>query len=353
LSARSNLSPDLSSDPGLAEAEDLGSKADPRFVEALLAAQKTLIIGHANPDGDSLGSAVALALALRSLGREVVLGYSGRLYQHLLFLLESIADYRLFKGEASEFWGFDLLVLVDCPHPDRVWDGFSDLAILPPRLVVDHHPGDPRRSKPVAFLHSSNVSSAGELVFPVISALGVSLTRPMAEALLAAIMSDTGFFSQNNATPECFRQASFLVAAGARSDYVVSRLKRNWTQARVRLLRAALGTLEISLDGLLASMTVDQAMLDEAGATLDDMEGFVEYPRAMNGTEAAAFFRVDGHGRVRVSLRCGLNYSVQELAESLGGGGHRQAAAYSDPESDPIAVRKKFLALAPKFLRRK
>jgi phosphoesterase RecJ-like protein len=308
-------------------------------------------MGHSNPDGDSLGSAVALTLALRSLNVAVFLGYNGRLYQHLTFLLEGLTDYGPIKPEPSEFRPFDLFVLVDCLHPNRIWDGFNNLSALPPRLVIDHHPGDPLKCGAKGVFHDASVSSTGELAFKVIEALNAPLTRTIAEALLAAIMSDTGFFSQNNATPECFRQASVLVAAGARSDYVVGRLKRNWTQSRVRLLRAALGTLEIAPSCHLASMIVTEAMLSETEATLDDMEGFVEYPRSMAGVEVAALFRVDGHGRTRVSLRSGLNYNVRELAEALGGGGHSQAAAYTDPSGDPVEARARFLAVAPRFLK--
>jgi phosphoesterase RecJ-like protein len=314
-----------------------------------MAGRRILIVGHANPDGDSLGSAAALALALGQLKRTVVLGYNGRLYQHLTFLLEGLDASRLPQGDKSELLGYDLMLLVDCLHPARVWDGFRDLASLPPRLLVDHHPGDPLASEPLAYCHDHRASSTGELVFAIIEALGVEWTRPMAEALLAAIMSDTGFFSQSNATVESFRQASVLVAAGARPDYLVERLKRNWSLARARLLKAALGTLEISLGGRLASLILTQPMLDEVGATLDDMEGFVEYPRSIAGVEVAVLFRVDGHGRSRVSLRSGLGQSVREVAESNGGGGHAQAAAYTDPSGDPAEARAKFLAQADRF----
>jgi phosphoesterase RecJ-like protein len=324
---------------------------DQRFLDVLLGAKRILVMGHLHPDGDSVGSSVALTLALASLGREVTMGYYGRLYQHLRFLVENLACCRLITSEKSELAEFDLLVMVDCLHPDRIWDGFSDLGSLPPRLIIDHHPGDPFKAAPLAVYHNYLVSSTGELVFKVIENLAVTWTRPLAESLLAAIMSDTGFFSQNNTTPECFRQASFLIAAGARTEYVVSRLKRNWTQARVRLLRAALGALEISPNGQLASVILTQAMLDEAGATFDDMEGFVEYPRSLAGVEVAALFRVDGRGRTRVSLRSGITYSVKELAERYGGGGHRQAAAYTDPAADPAEARARFMAEAFLYLK--
>jgi phosphoesterase RecJ-like protein len=320
-------------------------------MDLLLGAKRLLVMGHLHPDGDSVGSSVALTLALASLGREVTMGYYGRLGQHLHFLVESLPSCRLIKGDKSELNEYDLLVMVDCLHPDRIWDGFNDLAILPPRLIIDHHPGDPFKAGPLAVYHNHLVSSTGELVFKVLESLEIHWTRPMAESLLAAIMADTGFFSQNNTTPECFRQASVLIAAGARVEYVVSRLKRNWTQARVRLLRAALGALEISANGQVASVILTQAMLDEAGATMDDMEGFVEYPRSLAGVEVAALFRVDGRGRTRVSLRSGLGYSVKELAERYGGGGHRQAAAYTDPAADPAEARARFMAEAFLYLK--
>jgi phosphoesterase RecJ-like protein len=312
--------------------------------------RRVLIIGHENPDGDSLGSSVALARALCQLGKDVTLGYRGRLYNHLLFLLDQLTS-SLVEVEPSDLPKFDLMVLVDCAHPNRVWPGFSDFQLLPPWIVIDHHPMDPPKSGPMAIYRDPKASSSGELMFSVIQSLGAVFDQLMAEALLAALMSDTGFFSQANATPESLRQASVLLAAGARSDYVVGRLKRDWTQARVKLLRLALATMELNLSGLLSSMLISQEMMDEAEASLDDMEGFVEYPRAMAGSEVAALFRVDGHGHTRVSLRSTANYNVGELAASFGGGGHSQAAAYTDPSPDPAKARESFLAQAHQFIK--
>ncbi|MDR1085734.1 MAG: bifunctional oligoribonuclease/PAP phosphatase NrnA [Deltaproteobacteria bacterium] len=324
---------------------------DSLFLDTLLSASHTLVMGHFNPDGDSLGSSVALYLALESLGRKVTLGYQGRIHGHLAFLLNGVRDCRLIEATEKDLSQFDLAVIVDCLQPDRIWEGMVDQDLLPPILIVDHHPGQEHIFKPIAKIHSPEVSSAGELMFKVIEALNVPLTRSIAEALMVALMSDTGFFSQNNSTSESFRQASVLVAHGARSEYLAGCLKRNWTQARVRLLAAALGTLEITFDGHLASMLLTQAMLEETGANLDDMDGFVEYPRSMSGVEVAVLFRVDGQGHTRVSLRSDLHYNVQEVAEHFGGGGHRQAAAYTDPSGDPAQARERFLSQAIRYLK--
>ncbi|MDR2142498.1 MAG: bifunctional oligoribonuclease/PAP phosphatase NrnA [Deltaproteobacteria bacterium] len=324
---------------------------DRLVLETIRGAERILVMGHENPDGDALGSSVALVMALERLGREATLGYQGRVASHLAFLAADLPSFQRVRGERERLKEFDLMIMVDCLHPNRIWPGFSDLSLLPPLLIIDHHPGDPRRVGPVATYHSPLVSSTGELMFKLIEDLGISWRRPLAEALLAAIMSDTGFFSQSNATAECYRQASVLVAAGARSDYLVSRLRRNRTLAGFKLLMAALATLEIDLDGRLGSMLLSQAMLDATGASLDDAEGFVEYPRSLAGVEVAALFRVDERGQTRVSLRSALSYSVRELAENFGGGGHQQAAAYTDPATDPAEARARFLAQAPRFLK--
>jgi phosphoesterase RecJ-like protein len=323
---------------------------DPVFLTALKSARRVLIIGHANPDGDSLGSCVALYLALERLGAEVTLGYQGRLHGHLTFLLEDVRNYCVIEPTKEILGSYDLLIMVDCLHPDRIWKGFTDFSVLPRFLMIDHHPGEPQNCRPIAMVHSAEVSSSGELMFQIIEGLAVPLTRPIAEALMVALMSDTGFFSQNNTTAECFRQASLLVHAGARAEHLTGCLKRNWTEARVRLLAAALGTLEITSDGQLASMILTQSMLDQTGADLDDMDGFVDYPRSMAGAEVAALFRVDGQGHTRVSLRSSRGYSVREVAEHFGGGGHQQAAAYTDPLGDPAQARLRFLAEAKAYL---
>ncbi|MDR1395831.1 MAG: bifunctional oligoribonuclease/PAP phosphatase NrnA [Deltaproteobacteria bacterium] len=321
------------------------------FLETLKKAGRVLVMGHSNPDGDSLGSCSALALALESRGQAVTLGYQGRIHSHLSFLAAGIKDCRPVSLSPGELADFDLMVMVDCLEADRIWENASDFSFLPPVLLIDHHPGRPEGWQPLAAYTSPLVSSSGELVFQVLEKLGTPLTRPIAEALLAALMSDTGFFSQNNVTSESFRQASILVQAGARPEYLTGCLKRNWTQSRVRLLALALGSVEMIFSGRVATMLLTQSMLEEAGAGLDDMDGFVEYPRSMSGAEAAALFRIDGQGRTRVSLRSGLTLSVRELAEHFGGGGHQQAAAYTDPLPDPQAARERFKALAGRYLK--
>jgi phosphoesterase RecJ-like protein len=157
----------------------------------------------------------------------------------------------------------------------------------------------------------------------------------MAEALFAALVSDTGSFAQANATPECFSQASDLVSLGVDPERINQRLKAPWSQAKLRLLGAALSGLRLSHGGRLATMVLSQPMLESLGASLEEAEGFIEYARRTEGALAAAVVKPDGRGAVKVSLRSHSGVNVRALAQVFGGGGHDQAAAYTYPGQDP------------------
>jgi phosphoesterase RecJ-like protein len=319
-----------------------------RLLEALLSGRRILVAGHLNPDGDSVGSAVALALALRNMGREVTVSLNGVVAASLDFLLKPKGLFRVVPYKDVTATAFDKLVLVDCQSPDRVWPSAPAPPAAPPipLQVVDHHITDLDPAYYEASLIDPAASATSELVFKILAALQVAPTPAIVEALLSGLVSDTGSFSQGNATAESLRQAAELVALGGDLESINQALRRDWPLSRFRLMTMALQTLRLHHDGRMATMMVTDEMLKRAESSLGETEGLVEHTLILAGVRLGALAKVNGRGRTRVSLRGRAGTDVRELAGRLGGGGHAQASAYIDDDPDPEKALQRLLPLA-------
>jgi phosphoesterase RecJ-like protein len=321
---------------------------EPAFLTRLASARRVLILGHHHPDGDALGAAVGLAEALNDMGREVTVGTSGKIAPNTLFILDGSSGlHRPFDAPRDvrrEEW--DLVVFVDCHGPERVWPDHppeSWSGKLPPYLVIDHHVHAGPLAVCSGLFHDPEASSTGEMVARVLKALNVAFTPPMLESLLAAIVSDTGFFAQANTTAACLKEAAFLVELGGDLEGVNNKLNQSFSPARMRLLSLSLGTMEFFRGGRVAVMFLTSEMVERSGAVREDAVGFVDYPRSVKGVELSALFKEDGRGRVKVSLRSRYPVSARAVACGYGGGGHVLAAAYTDPSPSCAEARERFL----------
>lgn len=305
-----------------------------KLVNLLKKARKVLLASHHNPDGDALGSMAALALGLNQLGVETKFYLDGHAADNLKFLWP--ASLEAIDRVALE--NFQALILLDCHLFSRLGEQGPALECrlkaLGPRgpatLVIDHHQYAQPWEAESAYL-VPEASSTGELVFNVLAALNVELTREIAESLWVALVSDTGNFNFSNTTMASLSQASALLAAGVEPWPLAQRLSHNQPPRKLKLLGAALTGLRLELSGRVAMLVVTEDMLAETGAQLADTEGFVDYPRSLAGVEVAALIYPLGKGFYKVSLRARTDFDVSLIAKCFGGGGHRQAAAYEDP----------------------
>jgi phosphoesterase RecJ-like protein len=291
--------------------------------QALRAAGRVAVVGHVNPEPDCIGSTLGATLVLREAGA-----------QAQPFNADPVPEYLHFLPGAEEIVraerlpdGVGIILVVDSSDPERV-GGLLRRVPSGARVVnVDHHQsntrfGDVNWVEPQA-------SSAGEMVWRLAGALGARVTPAIAVNLLAAIMGDTGSFRFANASPSSLRAAAALVEAGARPDLVAGSLYGSKRPEELRLLVETLGTMGLSADGAVAWIDVTQAVLARAGMTLDDTEGFIEYPRSLRGVEVALAFKEAGPAVTKVSLRSRGRVDVAALAGGFGGGGHRNAAGFT------------------------
>ncbi|MDR2200186.1 MAG: DHH family phosphoesterase [Deltaproteobacteria bacterium] len=321
----------------------------PDFLRRLLEKERIIVLGHQHPDGDALGSAAALAAILRGLGKKAVVGISGRVPPNITFLIDPARYFfPVTKLDAAFLGSFERLVYVDCHGPSRVWPDSlpKEWDALPPNLVIDHHIHNEELRGAVGVFHDQRASSTGELVSRVRRRLGATLPPQATEALLTAIVTDTGFFTQENTTSSSLREAGDLLTGTGELARLHEKLNCAGSLARLRLLKCSLSSLELFFKGRVAVMLLTNEMLSEAGARVEDADGFIDYPRSLCSVLLAAFIKDDGAGACRVSLRSRPPVSARKIAQSAGGGGHELAAAYTASAKSALEAREAFLALA-------
>lgn len=277
-----------------------------------------LLLAHLHPDGDVLGSQLGLGLALREAGRVITLACAHPVPGEYDFLPGAALVQQWKEGRG----GFDVVVVLDCPDPARL-GGLLEGCRGPGTVVVnlDHHP-DNSRYGDVNWIEPS-ASATGELVYELLLAGSLPLTREVAVNLFTAVTTDTGSFRYSNATPKAFRMAAHLVELGADPAAVALALYESRDLAGLRLLGRLLERIEVNPAGTVAWLVLDRKAL--ADPDLPEAEDFVTYPRSLHGVKVALLFR-ELDGEVKVSLRAKGEVNVARIAAAFGGGGHPNAA---------------------------
>ncbi len=298
-----------------------------RVLDLLAGAGSVVVTTHANADGDGAGSEVALAAFLRARGAKAWIVNPTPFPESYAFLLPNPAWVLPARGAEARrrCREADLAVVVDtaeAPRIGRVKGLIRDL----PKVVIDHHPPG-RRAIAGETLRDTAACATGTLVCELIERAGGPWNEAIARALYVAVLTDTGGFRFANTDPACLRVAARLVELGASPEELHRTVYGSFRPRRFELLREALATLTVHEGGRLAWMTVPKEAFDRLGATVDDLEGFVDVPRDIAGVEVAALFRTTADGRIKVSLRSRPPADVNAIAVELGGGGHVRAAA--------------------------
>src|SRR5881275_3268118 len=297
------------------------------IADALRQHDRFLVVTHENPDGDALGSLLAATLALRQLGKDVVMYHAGEtpLPREYAFMpLAELARER--PADASE----RVLLAVDCAKEDRIGDE-AVLALAQLVLNVDHHHDNTRFGD--VNLIVADASSTGEVLRDVLRELDVDLTPSIAEPLYIALVTDTGRFQYTNTTPKALRLAAELVEAGADVHRVFQGVYESVQFAKLKLLARALERAQVYEGGLIVVSYLVRTDFADAGAVEPYSEGIIDYLRAVEGAELIREPpRSEGPTR-RVSLRASVDeLDVSRIARASGGGGHRQAAGFSSEE---------------------
>lgn len=311
-----------------------GATTAESVIDALRAAGRVILATHTHPDGDAIGSIVAMRMVLEAIG------VSSRVFiaSNDLPLPEELSTFDL--GDVVHEGSVDVaertVVFLDCGNADRTPLG-DRLADIPVLVNIDHH-HDNTRFGTLNWVEPG-ASSTAELVWELAKHLGVPITAELAEPLYVGLLTDTGRFSYENTTPRAHAMAADLIAAGVDLTGVRRRMYEDVLPAKLHLLRYALDSFVIHGEGTLISARVNAHDFDAAGATEAHAEGIIDILRAVRGVRIAALAREleIEPGTFKVSLRAAdPSIDVSAIARASGGGGHPQAAGFTTqlPDAD-------------------
>lgn len=305
-----------------------------RIREELLQRQRFLITSHARPDGDSIGSQVAMAAALRALGKTVRM--VNRDAPPPAYLdLPGVAAIEVADHVDGDY---DALIVMECS--DLARPGVKGLERYY-AINVDHHLGNTMYGAINWF--DEGASACGEMVADIIDVLDVPWTREIASALYLTILTDTGSFHYGHITARTFEICRRCVDAGVDATHIARTVFDSNSIGKLKLVGALLGAMQIDADGRLAVLSFDDALLQRLGATIYDTDGVINMPFMAQAIRAVVLVRAEAGGQVRVSLRSKGDLDVRAMAGEYGGGGHRNASGFTIT-GDADAVRAELIA---------
>jgi phosphoesterase RecJ-like protein len=289
--------------------------------DQILQRRRFLITSHARPDGDSIGSQLAMAFALDALGRQVRIvnvDPAPDHYQEFPGLERIEIATRVERPEV------DAVIVMECSELSRTGVSGLEREYL---INIDHHAGN--QFFGALNWHDNSAAACGEMVFDLIQALGVPLSVEIATHIYLAILTDTGSFHYSNITPRTFDICRQCVEAGVTPAVMARRVFDSNSFGKLKLIGALLDDMELVDEGRLAILHLDDEMLARTGSTHNDTEGLINLPLTAREIQAVVFFKVGGTGDVRVSMRSKYDVDVRKVANEFGGGGHKNAAGFT------------------------
>jgi phosphoesterase RecJ-like protein len=288
-----------------------------QVVAAIQARRRFVVTSHARPDGDALGSQVAMGLALKALGKEVRLVDADPPPPPM----RELPGVEMIEVTPAIDDPGDAVITMECgdigrPGVDGLASGFV--------INIDHHPGNTG----FGALNWIDLTAAacGEMVFDLILALGAKLTPEIATHIYLTILTDTGQFHYSHVTPRTFEICRRCVEAGADPTGLSRTIYDNNSLGRVRLFGAVLNGMELDATGRIATLVMDRALAARCGGTYDDTEGLINFPLTVKDIQAVIFFKESATDDWRISMRSKGPVNINAVAKDFGGGGHVNAS---------------------------
>jgi phosphoesterase RecJ-like protein len=294
-----------------------------------------LLSSHQRPDGDAIGSAVGFALALRELGKQadVVMDATP---PHFLQPFPAVDQIRVTQAVNEVA---DAAIIMECSSLDRTGVAGLDRS---PVLNIDHHVGNTQYGA-VNWIDET-AASCTELVFTLVTGLGVRMTPDIATHIYLGLLTDTGSFRFSHITPRSFEIAQRCVEAGANPQWIARTHYDSSTLGRVRIFGHVLNTMQLDPSGRVALLTMTHEAAAASGASYDDTDGIINFPLSVKDIQAVGFIKESDGGEWRVSMRSKGDIDVGAIARAHGGGGHKNAAGCS-ARGPLAAVQQQFLGL--------
>lgn len=292
-----------------------------------------VVISHVNPDGDAIGSGLALTLGLKKIGKNVRFILQDKYPDSVKFLNEiNIVE----QYDENNEYKFDLSICVDGATDDRLGKAKE---LLKNRFVIniDHHISNTLYGK---LNYVEEISSTSELIYKFLKFCEIDIDINMAEALYTGLVNDTGNFSHDNVTEKTFEMAAELKRIGASNSKVVREFFNTKSLPAIKLLGIAMYEMEYNENKKLAYYFMSKETLDKYNGRKEDTEGIVEKLISFKEAEVSLFLREDKIGVIKGSMRSKHDIDVNEIASIFGGGGHRKAAGFTSELSAEKIIKK-------------
>ena len=278
---------------------------------------KILVMSHASPDGDTLGSASALLRGLSSLGKQVDFLCADPVPEKFSYLFAGLP-----------LGGFEPAHVMTVDVADKALLGKAPQELVARvELAIDHH-GTHVPFAPQRWVEADSAATV-ELIYALLGELGVELDRAMADCLYTGLATDTGCFRYRNVTPRTHRIAADLLELGAQSGDINQRMFESKSRGQVEAERIAMDSLAFSSQGLVAILEVPYSLFARTGVEENDLDGIASLPREIQGVVLGVTLKEKADGKVKVSVRANPPADASVLCARLGGGGHQGAAGCS------------------------
>ncbi|BHH82632.1 DHH family phosphoesterase [Desulforhopalus sp. 52FAK] len=315
-------------------------KIPEQIVLDIQGASNIALFTHSHPDGDALGSILGMATHLESLGKNVFC----LLEEPVSHLYEFLQDTDKINTSLEDFNDFmdgagkDVVsIALDCGDDDRLGSLKNTALSSTPFWVIDHHQS--HRDFGTGRWVDPSCSSTGEMVYELGLLLGGTLPYGAAFNLYVAICTDTGSFRYECTGKRTMEIAGQLIGMGVKPHQVGSYLYDNYTKERLKLMELVLGSITLHDDDQIAFMSVTRKMINKSGATLQDVEGFIDLPRSLISVKVAVLLKESQNGMISVSMRAKGQCDVAEIAKQFCGGGHKNAAGFRCQDKSIKQVR--------------
>jgi bifunctional oligoribonuclease and PAP phosphatase NrnA len=288
-----------------------------KIVDAIRARQRFVLSSHSRPDGDSIGSQLAMLYALRALGKEAI-AINADPAPPPLMAFPGVPEIRIAPRAEGNF---DASIIMECGDLARTGvNGLERFFVI----NIDHHPGNTSYGQLNWF--DASAAACGEMVFDLVKALGVPLSIEIATHIYLAILTDTGSFHYSSISPRTFDICRECLEAGVDPVLVARNVYDSNNMGRLKLFGAVLSAMQIDPTGRIAIVYLDHEMAREAGGTYEDTEGLINLPLTVKEIQAVVFFKQHEADEYRVSMRSKGPIDIGAVAKEFGGGGHKNAA---------------------------
>ena len=292
--------------------------------DAILERKRFLVTSHAKPDGDSIGSQLAMAYALEVLGKEVRIVNADPAPEHYMDF-PGVRRIEITRQIVERPGPHDAEALIVMESSDLKRTG---VAGLEGRFTINIDPHQGNTSVGSINWLDESAAACGEMVFELLEALGVPLTNEIATHVYLAILTDTGSFHYANITPKTFDICRRLTEAGVNPAAMARRIFDQNSIGKLKLIGALLAEMDLLDGGRLAVMYLNDEILNVTGTTYSDTEGLINLPLTAKEIRAVVFFKVGADGDIHISMRSKYDVDVRAIASRHGGGGHKNAAGF-------------------------